>query len=65
MGCSQGRPQSIEITLERRDPGALVALPADCAWRLSPCAVDRGEKLGHFGGVKRTSAWVTLWPTAG
>ena len=27
--------------------------------------VDRGEKLGHFGGVKRTSAWVTLRPSAG
>jgi hypothetical protein len=27
--------------------------------------VDRGEKLGHFGGVKRTSAWVTLRPAAG
>jgi hypothetical protein len=25
--------------------------------------VDGGEKLGHFGGVKRTSKWVTLWPS--
>jgi hypothetical protein len=28
-------------------------------------AVDRAEKLGHFGGIKGTSAWVTLWPGAG
>jgi hypothetical protein len=27
--------------------------------------VDRGEKLGHSGGVERTSEWVTLRPAAG
>ena len=37
--------------------------PPECRKRWK--GVDRGEKLGHFGGVKRTSVWVTLRPAVG
>jgi len=42
------------------------AVVTNTEFLLWPCSsVDRTEKLGHFGGVERTSAWVTRRPAAG